>query len=629
MLNTISVIAGLWLALATPPTGYEQGVVLRVYTEGRIADRLTDPEPARDLRAVFLTPNIDFRDQDAFGGFEDHFRAEVTGAIVIENPGRYEFALISDDGSDFEIDGQRVISNDGLHSAQQANGMIDLDKGLHSFRVRFFESGGDEVLVLRWRPPGQSDMTRLPDRLLVVRADESGSNAPGIRSLVGPAQQARPGLQANPQMFLPPEVSGERPTKASVIPSGAFKSQFYLGGTETAGVRRVQFDEINGVVQGALYQSNKELDAGGDQQSVATFGRIYLGEPGEHRRLEPGRTSIEIRSTHAVPGGFEIRFAEPVKQGDLESRDSYRVEQWCYVPTRENPAERRELEQLQVSQAKGGDDGSSVTLMIPGLKPGRVVHLSADVRRPGDEAKWSSEAWYTLNEMPSSPEHPAPDLRVLVFSKTAGFRHSSIPDGIQAIRELGGKYGFDVHATEDAKWFNAQALSAYDAVIFLSTTGDVLNDEQQSAFEQYIQSGGGYVGVHAASDTEYEWPWYGRLVGAYFLGHPAIQDAIIRVLDRGHIATNMLPADWPRRDEWYNFRAKPGNVDILAELDETTYSGGAMNNDHPVVWCHEFDGGRAFYTAGGHTEESFRESLFLRHLAGGIYWVAGRTSMPE
>ncbi|KAA0216325.1 MAG: ThuA domain-containing protein [Leptolyngbya sp. PLA3] len=231
--------------------------------------------------------------------------------------------------------------------------------------------------------------------------------------------------------------------------------------------------------------------------------------------------------------------------------------------------------------------------------------------------------------MPISTDHPAPDLRVLVFSKTAGFRHSSIPDGVKSIQAMGRTHGFDVHATEDAAYFNDAMLPNYDAVIFLSTTGDVLDGEQQDAFERYIQSGGGYVGVHAASDTEYEWPWYGKLVGAYFLGHPAIQDATIRVLDREHISTNMLPGEWPRRDEWYNFRAKPGHVHVLADLDETTYQGGTMNNDHPIAWCHEFDGGRGFYTAGGHTEESFAEDLFLRHLAGGIYWASGRTHMPE
>ncbi|RMH14634.1 MAG: ThuA domain-containing protein [Planctomycetota bacterium] len=231
--------------------------------------------------------------------------------------------------------------------------------------------------------------------------------------------------------------------------------------------------------------------------------------------------------------------------------------------------------------------------------------------------------------MPSSSDHPVPDMRVLVFSKTAGFRHGSIPLGIKAIRALGDRYAFDVHATEDAAIFNDLALSAYDAVIFLSTTGDILNDEQQAAFERYIHAGGGYVGIHAASDTEYDWPWYGKLVGAYFQSHPPIQPATIHVIDRAHVSTSMLPEQWQRRDEWYNFRSHPDHVKVLAKLDESTYSGGTMNNDHPIAWYHQFEGGRAFYTAGGHTNESFAEELFLRHLTGGIFWAAGRSHLPE
>ena len=105
---------------------------------------------------------------------------------------------------------------------------------------------------------------------------------------------------------------------------------------------------------------------------------------------------------------------------------------------------------------------------------------------------------------------------VLVFSKTAGFRHDSIDEGIAAVCELAGAEGIAVDATEDAANFTAEPLGEYDAVVFLSTTGDVLNAEQQAAFEAYIQGGGGFAGIHAASDTEYDWPWYGDLVGAYF-----------------------------------------------------------------------------------------------------------------
>jgi len=216
------------------------------------------------------------------------------------------------------------------------------------------------------------------------------------------------------------------------------------------------------------------------------------------------------------------------------------------------------------------------------------------------------------------------DFNVLVFSKTAGFRHDSIPDGIAAIRKLGENHHFTIDATEDAAAFTPENLAQYKCVVFISTTGDVLNDEQQRAFERYIQAGGGYAGIHAASDTEYDWPWYGRLVGSYFAGHPAIQDATILVADRTHPSTSHLPERWPRHDEWYNYKSNPRDqVHVLATLDETSYEGGTMGGDHPIAWCHEFDGGRAWYTGGGHTKESFSEPDFLRHILGGIRWAAG------
>lgn len=215
-------------------------------------------------------------------------------------------------------------------------------------------------------------------------------------------------------------------------------------------------------------------------------------------------------------------------------------------------------------------------------------------------------------------------FKALVFSKTAGFRHSSIPDGISAIQQLGVENNFLVDTTEDASKFNNVTLSQYQAVIFLNTTGDILNGEQQTAFEEYIQGGGGYVGIHSASDTEYDWKWYGNLVGAYFQSHPAIQSATIIIADKFHPSTESLPERWFRTDEWYNFQANPReNVHVLATLDENTYSGGENGYDHPISWCHQYDGGRAWYTALGHTEESYTEQLFLQHILGGILFSAG------
>jgi cytochrome c len=212
----------------------------------------------------------------------------------------------------------------------------------------------------------------------------------------------------------------------------------------------------------------------------------------------------------------------------------------------------------------------------------------------------------------------------LVFSKTTGFRHSSIAEGIATIKALGAEHGFEVDATEDALRFTDAVLSHYKVVVFLSTTGDVLDAAQKVAFERYIRSGGGFVGIHSASDTEYGWPWYGRLVGAYFKSHPEIQNATVRIEDADHPSTRPLPRLWRRNDEWYNFRTNPrGEVHVLAALDESTYAGGAMSADHPIAWCQNFDGGRSWYTALGHTEESYADPLFRLHLLGGIESAAG------
>ncbi|WP_082801624.1 ThuA domain-containing protein [Herbidospora cretacea] len=218
----------------------------------------------------------------------------------------------------------------------------------------------------------------------------------------------------------------------------------------------------------------------------------------------------------------------------------------------------------------------------------------------------------------------APLTKVLVFSKTAGFRHDSIPNGITAIQQLGAAGGFTVTATEDAAQFTTANLAQYQAVIWLSTTGDVLNAAQQTAFQSYIAGGGGYVGVHAAADTEYDWSWYGGLVGAYFASHPANQNAVVKVEDRSNVSTSHLPQTWTRLDEWYNYRTNPRSVArVLASLDETTYSGGSMGGDHPITWCQNYGGGRSWYTGMGHTQETFADANFRQMLLGGIQIAAG------
>ena len=155
--------------------------------------------------------------------------------------------------------------------------------------------------------------------------------------------------------------------------------------------------------------------------------------------------------------------------------------------------------------------------------------------------------------------------RILVFSKTKGFRHASIPDGKAAIKKLGLENGFEVDTTEDAGKFNDDSLKKYAAVIFLNTTGNVLDNNQEIAFERFIQAGGGFVGIHSATDTEYDWGWYGDLVGAYFVNHPAIQPASLLVVDTSQPSTRFLPVVWKRTDEWYNFRNLNKDVKVLIE----------------------------------------------------------------
>ncbi|MGP4112672.1 ThuA domain-containing protein [Streptomyces sp. 4N509B] len=213
--------------------------------------------------------------------------------------------------------------------------------------------------------------------------------------------------------------------------------------------------------------------------------------------------------------------------------------------------------------------------------------------------------------------------RIVVFTRTTGYRHDSIPDGVEAFCQLGAEHGFDLDHTEDPAEL-AGALPGAAAVVFLSTSGDVLTDDGRQALTSHLAAGGGFVGVHAAACTEYGWPWYGRdVVGAVFDGHPALQPGTLTVEDRDHPATAHLGERWEFTDEWYNFTANPrGRVRVLAAADESTYDGGRMGADHPMVWCHERAGGRSFYTALGHTAESYADPDFRHHLLGGLRWAA-------
>lgn len=213
--------------------------------------------------------------------------------------------------------------------------------------------------------------------------------------------------------------------------------------------------------------------------------------------------------------------------------------------------------------------------------------------------------------------------RVLIFSKTAGFRHKSIPAGIAAIMRLSKENNFLVDTTESGELFTAKNLRKYRAIIFLSPTGeDLLNDSQKKAFQQYIHKGGGFVGIHAATDCFFKWSWYGKLVGAYFTNHPKVQQASLQIVDKSHPSTADLPNPWSHKDEWYNFKDISAGIKVLINLDEKSYEGGKNGESHPIAWYQEFEGGRVFYTGLGHTEESYAEPEFLKHLLGGIRYAA-------
>lgn len=218
---------------------------------------------------------------------------------------------------------------------------------------------------------------------------------------------------------------------------------------------------------------------------------------------------------------------------------------------------------------------------------------------------------------------PEREARILVFVKMAGYVHESMPAAYAEIKTICGQNGILTDSTSEANTFNDENLTRYDAVVFLNTSGDVLNDIQQESFKKFIRSGKGFVGVHGASTTEYDWPWFGGLIGNYFDQHPKIQTALIRVIDHDHASTRHLPQEWQRSDEWYNFRQPLGeDLKILATIDESTYEGGTNGENHPFAWYHEYDGGRAWYTAGGHAEEHYRNPLFIQHILGGIQYAA-------
>lgn len=217
----------------------------------------------------------------------------------------------------------------------------------------------------------------------------------------------------------------------------------------------------------------------------------------------------------------------------------------------------------------------------------------------------------------------AAEDRLLLFTKTLGYRHDSMPSAIEAIRSVAARHGVAVEHSEDAAVFSGEKLATYRAVAFVNTSGEILDAGQQRAFEAFVAGGGGFLGVHAAADTGYAWPWYGQLLGARFKSHPpGLQTGTVRFAQ----PPAGVPAAWSVTDEFYNFTHRPDPpVTIVAELDEGSYAGGEMGADHPIAWCREMSGGRAWYTGLGHRPELFADPTYLAHLEAGLLYAIGRS----
>ncbi|MEM8873556.1 MAG: ThuA domain-containing protein [Planctomycetota bacterium] len=434
-------------------------------------------------------------------------------------------------------------------------------------------------------------------------------------------------------------VNGEianSPSGAITLQDGPFAGHLLVSDVKMGGLRRVVLEEVNGVYQGVALRHSQGFEVGLNRLALGENGSIYVGGIGERlswswkrtqqgmQRLDPtGETAFEIHTVSATPDGLEVRFTEPVAPEALADSTNYTVQQWYYRPTAEYGGRKFGLQRLLVT-ATPADDGMSVRLALDGMQHHRVIHLRADLTSVAGQKLWSPEAWYTMNQIPGQPYKALEDriTRVAILTETKGFRHDNIAEGVKALKRLCQDNGIDVlHVNDSEPLFREGVLESFDAVIFFNTTGDILNDDEQAQFEAFIRGGGGFMGIHSATDTEYDWDWYRQLVGGQFAGHPKVQPATIHVIDRTHPSTLHLNETWERTDEWYNFKNMHDGLNVLMTLDETSYEGGDMGEYHPIAWYHEYDGGRAWYTGGGHTVESFSERDFLDHLAGGLRWV--------
>ncbi|MEU9699379.1 ThuA domain-containing protein [Streptomyces sp. NPDC047981] len=380
----------------------------------------------------------------------------------------------------------------------------------------------------------------------------------------------------------------------------------------------------------AVFDAEYTDGGGGGQAALTTHDQAKL-QP-RHRQAEhfDGQQGIRTYDKAEANGG---RTVGDIDNGDWISLKPYNLAGATKLTARVSSGGAGGFLEVRTGSPTGTLHGSAPVPVTGGWETFQDIDVPLrNVPRTTTELflvfKGGAGALYDVDDFTiSSAPIDRNAKRVLVFSRTAGFRHDSIGTGVTALKELGAQSGITVDATEEPRQFTTNNLARYDAVVFLSTTGDVLNAEQQTAFEHYVSTGGGYMGIHAAADTEYDWEFYGGLVGAHFQSHPQIQPATVRVEDHDHPATEHLDATWQRTDEWYNYRTNPrGQARILATLDETTYEGGTMKGDHPIAWCKSYGGGRSFYTGGGHTKESYAEPAFRQHLLGGLRYATGQTA---
>ncbi|MET9866687.1 ThuA domain-containing protein, partial [Streptomyces sp. NPDC006386] len=382
----------------------------------------------------------------------------------------------------------------------------------------------------------------------------------------------------------------------------------------------------NANIYGVVGASYTDGGAGGQEELTGTARTVLqpLHRQGEHFTTQSGVSVIDKTGAH---GGKTVG---DIDDGDWISFTPYRFDGQKKLTVRASSGGAGGFVELRTGSPEGPLHGSAYIPPTGGWEAFQNVDvpLRSLPKKTTDiylVFKGGEGALFDVDDFEFSKDPFKGGKKVLVFSKTAGFRHDSIPAGIAALKELGGPAGITVDATEEARQFTTTNLAKYDAVAFLSTTGDVLDAEQQKAFEDYVAGGGGYMGIHAAADTEYDWEFYGGLVGAYFHSHPAIQKATVRVEDHDHPSTAHLGETWERTDEWYNYRTNPREqAKVLATLDETTYQGGTMKGDHPIAWCQSYGGGRSFYTGGGHTKESYADEAFRAHLLGGLQYATGQ-----